>query len=268
MLSEVEGLKAREQTMKAESEMRMRELNTQAELLASQKAVVSRDAQSAVREHAIALEKGQAELAASEREQRQVHQHKMLELQRKQNEIDEQLALVHSERDRNATALARANLNREQLVSAQEALHEKDEEIARLQSEKRMMTHQMPALKEGRNGMQIRLQETEAALTAANKRSAALMQSLTDVEASAAARQQESASLLQSSAAALRSKTREIEGLNAAHQKEREAGARADAPCGRGAGEGLRADGRGACRVRLTLRGGGGGGEGARPNRR
>ena len=39
------------------------------------------DAQSAVREHAIALEKGQAELAASEREQRQVHQHKVVALQ-------------------------------------------------------------------------------------------------------------------------------------------------------------------------------------------
>ena len=167
MLNELEGLRAREVQLQGESDARARELASQAELLATQRTIVTRDAASHAKEREVELEGAQAQLAATEREQRITHQHKLLELARQKNELDEQLALAHAERDRSATATARSALTREQLASAQESLRQKEEEVARLSSERRQLINQMPALAEARNGLQAKVSEAEGALARA-----------------------------------------------------------------------------------------------------
>ena len=64
-------------------------------------------------------------------------QHKMLELERKAAELDEQIALAGAERERNAAAVARAVTTREQLASAHEELRKKDEQLSAIASERR-----------------------------------------------------------------------------------------------------------------------------------
>jgi hypothetical protein len=49
MLNEIEGLRAREAQLQSESDARLRELKSQAELLATQRTIVNRDAASAAR---------------------------------------------------------------------------------------------------------------------------------------------------------------------------------------------------------------------------
>ena len=86
-------------------------------------------ASSAQRERAVELGAQQAELAAAERAGTPGSSTRLLQLGRKEA-TSEQLTLP-AERDRNATALARATLAREQLQTAQEALRAKDEELRR-----------------------------------------------------------------------------------------------------------------------------------------
>ena len=143
------------------------------------------------------LEAAQAQLAATEREQRVTHQTRLVELARQQGELEEQLSLASAERDRNAGAVARAALTREQLASAHEELRAKDEQIARLNAERRSLQTQLPSLNEGKVQLLAKQSELENALSSANGRCATLAQQLAEMEQIAASRQQESASMLQ-----------------------------------------------------------------------
>ena len=81
----------------------------------------------------------------------------MLELARQQAEVEEQLSLAHAERDRNASALARAQLAREQLTTAQEALRQKEEQLASTSAERRSLQSQIPSLTEARTQLLAKL---------------------------------------------------------------------------------------------------------------
>ena len=87
--------------------------------------------------------------------------------------------------------MARAQLMREQLAAAQEAVRAKETEVARLVAEVRQLKAIMPAMGEAKSQMLARTSELESAHSAANNRCAGLAQQLAEMEQIAATRQQE-----------------------------------------------------------------------------
>jgi len=182
MLMEIEALRTREKQHLAEMEARQRELTAAERRLEAQRALDQQQAASVARSREIELERANDELVRAARDHQQEKKHAMLEIGRQQQALADERASVQAERERDAAAVARAVLTREELAETKDKLRETETALARTASELHAMQAKVPVLQEERVQLLTRISERDAALKMSQDRCASLTEELAAVE--------------------------------------------------------------------------------------
>ncbi|KAL1529948.1 hypothetical protein AB1Y20_000876 [Prymnesium parvum] len=180
MLMEIEALRTREKQHLAEMEARQRELTAAERRLEAQRALDQQQAASVARSREIELERANDELVRAARDHQQEKKHAMLEIGRQQQALADERA--SAERERDAAAVARAVLTREELAETKDKLRETETALARTASELHAMQAKVPVLQEERVQLLTRISERDAALKMSQDRCASLTEELAAVE--------------------------------------------------------------------------------------